>query len=114
LRLLPPGPITDTAFLAGSANNFLLGVVHAREGTGVALLDVSTGDFWAGEDLGDTDGVLAAALMRRPSEILVPETARDGSPLLARLHGTGAPLTFWGPAAIALRRAGGRLPARFG
>ena len=53
VRLITPGTITDTAFLAGSANNFLLAVVRAREGTGVALLDVSTGDFWAGEDAGD-------------------------------------------------------------
>src|SRR5437867_9840287 len=70
VRLITPGTITDTAFLAGSANNFLLAVVRSREGTGVALLDVSTGDFWAGEDAGGEDTVLAAALMRRPSEIL--------------------------------------------
>src|SRR5262245_4289347 len=113
VRLITPGTITDTAFLAGSANNFLLGVVRAREGIGVALLDVSTGDFWAGEDAGDAENVLAAALMRRPSEILVPETAREAGHLLARLQATGATLTFWDPAAFALRRAVGDLCAHF-
>src|SRR5256712_1953840 len=114
VRLITPGTITDTAFLAGSANNFLLAVVRAREGTGVALLDVSTGDFWAGEDAGDADTVLAAALMRRPSEILMPETAREAGHLLGRLQATGATLTFWDPAAFALRRAGGDLCTHFG
>jgi len=113
VRLITPGTITDTAFLAGSANNFLLAVVRSREGTGVALLDVSTGDFWAGEDAGGEDTVLAAALMRRPSEILVPETARAAGDLLARLQATGATLTFWDPAAFALRRAVSDLCAHF-
>ncbi len=114
VRLITPGTITDTAFLAGSANNFLLAVVRAREGTGVALLDVSTGEFWAGEDAGGEDTVLPAALMRRPSEILMPETAREAGDLLARLQATGATLTFWDPAAFALRRATGDLCAHFG
>src|SRR5256884_8840845 len=114
VRLITPGTITDTAFLAGSANNFLLAVVRAREGTGVALLDVSTGDFWAGEDAGDAENVLAAGLMRRPSEILVPETAREAGHLLGRLQATGATLTFWDPAAFALRRAVGDLCTHFG
>jgi len=114
VRLITPGTITDTAFLAGSANNFLLAVVRAREGTGVALLDVSTGDFWAGEDAGAAENVLAASLMRRPSEILVPETAREAGHLMARLQATGATLTFWDPAAFALRRAVGDLCAHFG
>ncbi|MGH2393820.1 MAG: DNA mismatch repair protein MutS, partial [Candidatus Limnocylindria bacterium] len=46
VRLITPGTITDTAYLSGATNNFLLAVAHGREGTGVALLDVSTGDFW--------------------------------------------------------------------
>src|SRR5947209_7378927 len=97
VRLITPGTITDTAFLAGSANNFLLAVVRAREGTGVALLDVSTGDFWAGEDAGDAENVLAAALMRRPRQILVPGATREDRALLARLEAAGPPLTFWEP-----------------
>src|SRR5918996_3453222 len=76
VRVVTPGTITDTAYLAGGANNFLLAVTRAREGTGVALVDVSTGEFWAGEDRPGEDTVLAAALLRRPSEILVPDSLR--------------------------------------
>lgn len=114
VRLITPGTITDTQYLSGAANNFLLAVATGREGTGVALLDVSTGDFWLGEDRPGQQAVLEAALLRRPSEILVPETERGRSPLLARLQATGAPVTFWDPTAFALRRAVDELNAHFG
>src|ERR671934_825199 len=52
VRVVTPGTVTDTAYLAGGVNNFLLALVRGREGTGVALVDVSTGKFWAGEDGG--------------------------------------------------------------
>src|SRR5919108_4573611 len=58
VRVVTPGTITDTAYLAGGANNFLLTVTRAREGTGIALVDVSTGEFWAGEDRPGADSVL--------------------------------------------------------
>src|SRR6266540_3951314 len=43
VRVITPGTITDTAYLSGAANNFLLAAARGREGVGVALLDVSTG-----------------------------------------------------------------------
>jgi len=52
VRIITPGTVTDTAYLPGAVNNFLLAVARARGTTGVALLDVSTGEFWAGEDAG--------------------------------------------------------------
>jgi DNA mismatch repair protein MutS len=114
VRLITPGTITDTAFLAGAANNFLLAVSRVREATGIALLDVSTGEFWAGEDPPGAAGVLEAALLRRPAEILIPEPLREAADLLARLQDTGATLTFWDPASFAPRRAMSDLEAHFG
>jgi DNA mismatch repair protein MutS len=95
VRIITPGTITDTAYLAGAANNFLLGVVRSREATGVALVDVSTGEFWVGEDGAREDAVLSAALLRQPAEVLVPATTRADRALLLRLESTGAALTFW-------------------
>jgi DNA mismatch repair protein MutS len=109
VRVITPGTITDTAYLAGAANNFLLAVARAREGIGVALLDVSTGEFWVGED-----GALDAALLRRPAEIVVPETLREDGALLASLQATGATLTFWDAGAFAPRRAAAALCAQLG
>jgi DNA mismatch repair protein MutS len=113
VRVITPGTITDTAYLPGAANNFLLAVVRSREGTGVALVDVSTGEFWCGEDR--AGAVLDAALLRRPAEILLPDTLRTAADLIARLQSTGSALTFCEPQAFGgARGAGETLRAHFG
>jgi DNA mismatch repair protein MutS len=113
VRIITPGTLTDTAYLEGAANNFLLAIATGRDATGVALVDVSTGEFWAGEDAARETEVLAAALVRRPAEIVLPDTARDAPALLARLQATGATLTFADPQGFAPRRAASDLCAHF-
>src|SRR2546429_3803889 len=113
VRIITPGTLTDTVYLEGAANNFLLTVAAGRDSTGVALVDVSTGEFWAGEDTGKGTEVLATALLRRPAEILLPDTARADPVFLARLQATGAALTFCDPATFAPRRASADLCTHF-
>ncbi len=113
VRIITPGTLTDTAYLEGAANNFLLAVIAGRDATGVALVDVSTGEFWAGEDAGKGTEVLATALLRRPAEILLPDPARADPAFLARLQATGAALTFCDPQTFAPRRAAADLCAHF-
>src|SRR5262249_56406501 len=55
----------------------------------------------------------AAALRRRPAEILRPDSARDEPAFLARLQPTGAALTFCDPQTFAPRRAVADLCAHF-
>src|SRR5207237_1125420 len=110
---ITPGTLTDTAYLEGAANNFLLAVSAGRDSTGVALVDVSTGEFWAGEDTRKAPAILAAALLRRPAELLLPDTARADPAFLARLQATGAALTFCDPGTFAPRRASTDLCAHF-
>ncbi|HXH84319.1 MAG TPA: DNA mismatch repair protein MutS, partial [Candidatus Tectomicrobia bacterium] len=50
VRIVTPGTLTDTAYLPGTAANYLLSLARAGGATGVALLDVSTGEFLVGED----------------------------------------------------------------
>ncbi|MGH7340764.1 MAG: DNA mismatch repair protein MutS, partial [Candidatus Rokuibacteriota bacterium] len=114
VRVITPGTITDTAYLSGTANNFLLAVARGREGVGVALVDVSTGDFWVGQDAPDGDTVLAAALLRQPAEIVVPETLRASADVVGRLEATGATLTYFDASAFAPRRAAEDLRGHFG
>src|SRR5919106_2887584 len=45
VRVVTPGTLTDTAYLAGGANNYLLALAPVGAALGVALLDVSTGEF---------------------------------------------------------------------
>ena len=66
VRVITPGTITDTQYLPGASNNFLLAVTRVRHVTGLALVDVSTGEFWCGEDAGDGE-TLGAALLRTPA-----------------------------------------------
>ena len=105
VRVITPGTLTDTAYLSGTANNFLMALGRTGASTGIALLDVSTGEFWVGEDGPGDDAVLAAALLRRPAEAVLPETLRTASDLLARLQAAGATLTFADPGLWSGRRA---------
>jgi DNA mismatch repair protein MutS len=113
VRIITPGTLTDTAYLEGAANNFLMAVIAGRDATGVALVDVSTGEFWAGEDAGKGTEVLATAFLRRPAEIVVPDSVRADPAFLARLQATGAALTFCDPQTFAPRRAAADLCAHF-
>ena len=115
VRVITPGTLTDTQMLDGAASNFLLAVHRDRGhggGTlGIALAEVSTGEFWAGEDTGSGDGLLEAALLRRPAEILV---SGEGDEALRRaLAARGVPLTLGDPAWFRREPARERLRAHF-
>jgi DNA mismatch repair protein MutS len=101
VRVITPGTVTDTQFLDGAHNNFLL-VAHATAAaTGVALVDISTGDFWVGEEPGAGEALLEAALLRRPAEILLAQSAE------------AAWVAHWAPAGIPITRVdGGAFGAR--
>ena len=114
VRVITPGTLTDTAYLSGGANNFLMAIGRLGTVTGIALLDVSTGEFWVGEDGPGEDAVLASALLRRPAEILLPEPLRTAGDLLARLQDTRAALTFGDPGLWSGRHASTDLCRHFG
>ncbi len=112
VRVITPGTITDTQFLDGGANNYLLALCRAPGALGAALVDVSTGDFWTGEQAGAGEALLEAALLRRPAEILV---AREAEPSWrARLGALGRPVTAGEPGWFAARTAREALASRFG
>ncbi len=102
VRVITPGTITDAAFLEGSANNFLLALLRSRDDLGLALTDISTGEFWVGEG---GAALLDAALLRRPTEVVLPSGLREDRSLCARLTARGAVLTFCDPAMFALKPA---------
>jgi len=96
VRVITPGTVTDMQFLDRGTNNFLLTLASARDGLGIALVDISTGDFWVGEEAGEGLSLLDAALLRRPAEILLPAGIQENKRLLARLRESGAALTMTG------------------
>jgi len=71
IRIVTPGTLTEDALLDARRNNYLAAVAEAEGQTGLAWLDMTTGDF-ACEAL--PRGGLGAALARiEPGEILLSE-----------------------------------------
>jgi DNA mismatch repair protein MutS len=112
VRVVTPGTVTDTQYLDGAANNFLLAVHRGPAGLGVALVDVSTGEFLVGEEDGAGEKLVGAALLRRPAEILI--AAGADAALSTRLGALGIPLTRVDNGWFALRPAREALGAHFG
>jgi DNA mismatch repair protein MutS len=112
VRVITPGTITDTQFLDGAENNFLLATHRTPAALGVALVDVSTGEFWIGEAPSEgVDALLEAALLRRPTEIVLAQSA--DAEWAHRIESLGLPVTSVDANAFAPRTARGTLAAHF-
>src|SRR4051812_1258410 len=77
VRVVSPGTLTDAGYLDAREPAFLMGIYPSASSYGVALLDVSTGEFTTTEYSG-VDGRQALAdelVVLRPREILAPAGA---------------------------------------
>src|SRR4029453_4359441 len=91
VRVVSPGTLTEPGYLDAREPAFLMAIAPSRDGVvGVALIDVSTGEFPTTGDRG-TEGLKSlkdesAAL--RPREVVVPgeENPAERFPELARLQ----------------------------
>ena len=74
VRVVSPGTLTDARYLEAREPAFLMSIVASGATLGVALLDLSTGEFTAAEYLG-ADGQQALSdeiAVLRPREIVLP------------------------------------------
>ena len=90
VRVVSPGTLTDASYLDAREPAFLAAIssAHPREGFGVALLDLSTGEFTTAEYLG-ADGRQALAdelAVLRPREIVAPAGFAAAGALAEELH----------------------------
>ncbi len=70
-QIITPGTVVDGETLVSSRSNFLVAVSGGKKGYGIAMLDVSTGDFRAAEII--DEGGLEIELHRlQPAECLLP------------------------------------------
>jgi DNA mismatch repair protein MutS len=91
VRVVSPGTLTDTSYLDAREPAFIMAVAPARDLVGVALLDLSTGEFTAAEYAG-ADGLEALAdelAVLKPREIVVPADGPPVPPVVA----SGRPTT---------------------
>ena len=112
VRLVTPGTVTEAGLLDGRLNNFLVALWRASDHLGVALVDVTTADFWVAEST-DIEGLTEALLLRRPAEVLLPPGISADDPLAVRLRGVGTAVTVRDAPGFGLREAEDRLRAHF-
>jgi DNA mismatch repair protein MutS len=94
VRVVSPGTLTDAGYLDAREPAFLMAVSAAPRGYGVALLDLSTGEFTTAEYLGtDARQALADELaILQPREIVASPAQSDIAALVEELR-LGALLT---------------------
>jgi DNA mismatch repair protein MutS len=90
VRVVSPGTLTDAGYLDAREPAFLVAIAPAQPGPGygVALLDLSTGEFTTAEYLGaEARQALADELaVLRPREIVAPEGFADPEALVQELR----------------------------
>ncbi|MCE1254148.1 MAG: DNA mismatch repair protein MutS, partial [Anaerolineae bacterium] len=85
VRVVTPGTIDEPGLLKGDQNNYLVGLVIQEKNAGLAYADITTGEFYTTELIGEdiTDLIHSEILRLHPAEILHP----DNIPLPAGLDG---------------------------
>ena len=98
-RVVSPGTLTDVNYLDAREPAFIMAIASGPKGLaplfGVALLDLSTGEFSAAEYAGD-DGLQALVdelALLRPREIIAAQPDNGSPSLPAPIAATGIPVT---------------------
>ena len=74
VRVVTPGLVTDLENLQPNENNYLMALAPSDQETcGVALVDITTGEFRVTET-GSSEGVRAEISSAQPREILIPDS----------------------------------------
>ncbi len=109
VRVVTPGTIVEPGLLHGDRNNYLISLVLHDERAGLAVVDITTGEFTTTEIEGtDWASALRGEVLRlHPAEILLAETAQlpEGIP---------GHLTRWTPWRFEFNRCQDRLQDHFG
>jgi DNA mismatch repair protein MutS len=80
-RVITPGTILEEGMLNARRNNFLAAVVITGNHWGLAIADISTGEFLTTQS-SDLDQLTQELMRLQPSEVLVPTNAPDLGGLL--------------------------------
>jgi len=100
-RVITPGTVLSAAMLDEKSNNYLAALAPAAEGLGLAVVDVTTGEFKVCELVGPSRFQAAADELSKfhPSEVLLPQShpsAPEWDRLLKGMNGAKAtPLEDW-------------------
>ena len=84
-RVVTPGTILEENVLEANRNNYLAGLARNGPLLGLALLDLSTGEFWI-EESAEAAAIGDTLLRYAPSECILPESLHDDAGLRAVLR----------------------------
>ncbi len=87
--IVTPGTVLTDSMLDAARPNYLAGLHRAGKLFGLAMLDLSTGDFWM-EEAADPDALFDDLARYAPPEVILPESLHADERFLAGLHATGA------------------------
>jgi DNA mismatch repair protein MutS len=95
VRVVTPGAIMHSTALVGKENNFLAGLCGSSEGLGLAVVDVSTGEFKVAQFAGEQANRRAADELQRllPRELLIPAAWETDAPTLPGVEGPSWKIT---------------------
>ncbi len=98
VRVVTPGTVIEDDLLSARENNFLAAVASGSNGWGLALADLSTGEFYATE--GETPAHLSETLASfRPRELLVPDDSEAAAFVMEDVSATAYDANRFDPAA---------------
>ncbi len=87
--IVTPGTVLTDSMLDAARPNYLAGLHRQGKRFGLAMLDLSTGDFWMEES--DSAAALLDDLARySPPEVILPEALNNDVSFLSALHATGS------------------------
>lgn len=95
VRVVTPGLVVDPDGLVSQENNYLMGICPQGDLFGVAVLDVSTGEFRVTELSGEK-ALLSEGERIRPRELLLPEGCGEREDLASCIR-------QWSPALVSYR-----------
>lgn len=96
IRIVTPGTIVDLNMLEEKKNNYLVALVDGREGYGLAVTDVSTGEFRVTQVTGPEalNLVLNELTRLNPKECLLPESLYQDQVVTGNLRSLGTALSL--------------------
>jgi len=111
IEVVTPGTVTRLGLLEANESNYIVAIHEGATRVGVAVAEVSTGEFRVGEVAPDD---LSAILMEfPPRELLLPDAAADGRPSVGATPYGAARITRRDPARFDARSGRIALERRF-
>jgi len=92
IRVITPGTVVDPGMLEEKRNNYLAALAGSADAFGLAIIDVTTGEFWVTEITGDDrkEKLLDELARFQPAEIILPEDMYRDDPLATKLRSQAA------------------------